>query len=146
MKSFELLKNHLRPLGIMQFGSNPIGPFAKILIHVGVFGVFSFCIPSMFRFFLFAARSFSEYVESFYYVLVNLFIVVLYAIYLRQGAEYNRFLIEIDAIIEQSRCIIDMSLCQFGLIQRKKFSKTSDCPKSFSLYSNIFIVFIQITT
>lgn len=100
MKIFELLRFYMQLLGIWQRNSR----FGWILSIAASFVYLALSFITLFSslgFFLSTAQAFSEYVESFYYILHSSLLLSWYLIYLAQRDKYATLIDELETLIQK---------------------------------------------
>lgn len=102
MKPFDTLLRLMHMMGLFQEDKSSRNKFIRIILNCVVIGIFLIYIVSTIWYFLFTAQKFTEYTECVYYITCALAMPVFYLTFLWQGKEFNRFLTELNEIIESS--------------------------------------------
>lgn len=103
MKSFELLKCHLRRMGLLKWVSKPNGPIFSVATNCFVFGIGFGCFSTTSWFFIFSAQTTAERSDSFVFACLSMLMFLWYLMCFWYKQEHVGLFDEIDAIIEKRK-------------------------------------------
>lgn len=103
MKTFDLLRNYIRNLGIFQWSSNRCGNLFTTFLNCVYFGIFMIFFMTTLWYFLFTAQTIIEYAKSFYFMSYAIVVLVWYSTFLWKTDEYAALFKNFDIKVRKSK-------------------------------------------
>lgn len=123
MKTFETLRNHLNILGVLQTSTTRKRRIARIAVTCFLFGLSIIYFVTSFWFYLFAAQTTIESIESLFSTVCAIRNIVWYTICLWYRNEYATLFADLDAIIDRSMRKMDFHSLSYTLNNNKYLKK-----------------------